>query len=419
MFRLSCYLIRNIELTKKILVLAGSADTALWSRKIDTAAFGAIEISAFERVEAIEAGWRTLQNVGTVSAYQRYEWIREWMGTLGPSGDQLPRFILATHNEGTPLFILPWAVSTRYGLRRVGWLADSHSNFRMGLFSKPFLTATNATSLSNIVSAIGEMLGDIDAIILNHQPHVWNGDVNPFALLPAQPSNNPAFALTLERDFKDTLKRINGAKRRKKHRWQMNQLGDPARVDLQRATTPEQIELFLDIAFAQMADRFEVLGVRNVFSDTATQRFFKTLANTSLQNDHPAFTVFALSIDNKIRATLAGGLASGVFSASFISIADDELMRLSPGELLIYKVVEHLSAEGLSMLDFGRGRERYKTSWCDTTIEMFETHVPLTAKGRLFCMLESLRVNAKRTIRNNGTLWNAAKAIRGTINRMR
>ena len=50
-------------------------------------------------------------------------------------------------------------------------------------------------------------------------------------------------------------------------------------------------------------------------------------------------------------------------------------------------VVKDCIERGLTYFDLGRGEERYKSSWCDTKIQMIETNLALTryASG-FFCV---------------------------------
>ena len=112
---------------------------------------------------------------------------------------------------------------------------------------------------------------------------------------------------------------------------------------------------------------------------------------------------------------MAGGIHQGQFSGCFISLANDEYSHISPGEMLIHLIIRDCVDRGLEVFDLGRGEERYKSSWCDTTITMFETNKALSSWGIGFAAYERGKLAIKRAIRNNETLWNIAKKIRARL----
>lgn len=398
-------------------MLARIGKTGFWTLDVSLDGLGSVILDCHDSTEGLSDVWRTLQAQGTSSAYQRLEWVSGWVDLLASTHGLTPRIVVGRDATGVPLFLFPLGHRVSGGIRRLEWLADSHSNFHMGLFSAACLKKLTDDTFRILIKTITDRMGDVDVLHLSCQPADWAGWQNPFAGLASYPSSNPAFALDLHGGFEAALKRINGSKRRKKFRWQMNQIGGRERVRLIRATDPTQIDRVLTTAFAQIADRFADMGVRNVFQDESVRRFFVDLALSSREEGEPAFTSYALEIDGKIRATLFGGSSCGYFSASFISFADDEFTRISPGELLNYLIMEDCASRGIAQFDFGRGHERYKLSWCDTTIEMFDTVLPLTHRGHAYAAVARTVTSAKRAVRNNAQVWAIAKRIRKRLNR--
>jgi len=388
-------------------VFLGSGDTLSDS-------FGKIRLSVFENFDAVESQWRDLESQGPATLYQRFDWVKAWASTVGKSAELDPRIVVATQRQKT-LFILPLVIRKSGPAKVVEWLADSHSNFQMGLYSEQFLGACKSQDIIQIMSQIAKLLDGTDLMSLRCQPEILFGYANPMATLQGHKSSNPAFALDLGGGFDAALERINGTKRRKKYRWQMKQLGDQNRVRLKIASTQQEVADVLQTAFAQMATRFGNLGIKNVFADAAPQNFFRGLAAQSLGDAKPTLRLYALEIEGKIRATLAGGQNGDHFSACFISLAEDEFAFLSPGQLLIYSVLKDCAARNITSFDFGRGEEPYKRSWTDQEISMIDIVVPFTAMGRSLAALQRSKSEAKRLVRNNETLWSLAKQMRATL----
>jgi CelD/BcsL family acetyltransferase involved in cellulose biosynthesis len=84
---------------------------------------------------------------------------------------------------------------------------------------------------------------------------------------------------------------------------------------------------------------------------------------------------------------------------------DPEIARCSPGDLLLQSIIESACREGLTGFDLGIGEARYKDSWCNESVAMFDSIMPVSVKGRVYARYESLRLNAKRWIKQSDWAW--------------
>jgi CelD/BcsL family acetyltransferase involved in cellulose biosynthesis len=90
----------------------------------------------------------------------------------------------------------------------------------------------------------------------------------------------------------------------------------------------------------------------------------------------------------------------------------DELTHTSPGELLLYLVIEDCTNRGYTSFDLGRGEERYKSSWCNEVVPMFENFIPVSKKATVLIAFDRIKVTFKRFIKQNPKLWQFAKRVR-------
>ncbi|MEL6947071.1 MAG: GNAT family N-acetyltransferase [Pseudomonadota bacterium] len=374
-----------------------------------------MDITVYEDAELLHSQWLELEAEAACSIYQRYDWIAQWTAHVGVKAKIRPVFFVGRLGRDTQ-FIMPMGLHKRGPFHVLSWLGDSHTNFHMGLYAPSFLAKVKPDEFKRLIEALttslASSLGRVDVLELCCQPISWQGHTNPFTYLPRQASHNHGFALDLRPSFDEALKRKNGSRKRKKLRWQTNQLKPHGGFTVARAETPSEVDAALDAAFGQMALRFDRAGIWNRFNDPGVEVFMRTLAKASLGSDEPPMVVYSLNIDGGIRATFAGGHLGDQFSGFFISYADDRFSHISPGELIIHQVIKDCAESGTNMFDFGRGQERYKTSWCDVTIPMFDTCIALSRFGLLFTAYDTLKLLAKRSVRNNARLWNLAKSVR-------
>lgn len=373
-----------------------------------------MDIAIFDRFEPVRDAWRMLDADGIGSLYQTYDWLKNWRDQVAGPARMDPRIVLVTQN-GHPLCLLPFGVHRRGPFTIATWLGDNHSNYHMGIYSTAFLSGIRPDGMRALIDFITPHLGKVDMIELCCQPVYWQGYANPFTFLKWQKSHNHAFALNLEPDFDAALNRNNGARKRKKMRWQTNKLKPYGGARLVEAKTPEDVQRILATSFRQLARRFDQAGIWNRFEDAGIADFFEQLAISQLGKEEPVLKLYGLEIAGELRATFAGGIRNKHFSGCFISLTDDEFARFSPGELIIYLVVQDCANNGIKMFDLGCGEERYKVSWCDTTIPMFETTIALSKRAIGFAAYERSKTMTKRLVRNNATMWSFAKKARARL----
>ncbi len=389
-------------------------DRAVCSAAIATSGLGNVRLSRFESPKDVEALWKVLEQNAVCSAYQRFDWVNGWLETIGKAANVRPEIVVVSR-DGEALALFPLAVRKRGPFRVLGWLGDSHTNFHMPLMTPEFLAKTARSDMLAIMGQLPVLIEGCDTLELCCQPEVWKGHANPMAFVGAEESHNHAYALDLNGGFDAALDRGNGARKRKKYRWQCNKLKPVGGARLLIADTPEACRRILDAAFAQMAVRFTRSGIWNTFDDAGAEAFFRNAALRSLAATEPELRLFALEIEGEIRATFAAGISKGQMSGCFLSIADDEWKSVSPGEMLIYLVIQHCTEIGLTAFDLGRGEERYKTSWCTDTIAMFDSVQPLSRRAIGFAFYERTKLNVKRMVKRNASTWAFAKKVRSRL----
>ena len=93
--------------------------------------------------------------------------------------------------------------------------------------------------------------------------------------------------------------------------------------------------------------------------------------------------------------------------------ADAEIARSSPGALLLRAIIEAKCRDGLAAFDLGIGEARYKDEWCDETLPLFDSLMPVSPKGHVYCAFESARLRGKRWIKQSPWAWPAVRRALG------
>ncbi len=323
-------------------------------------------------------------------------------------------FIIVGRLKGDLVFILPCTLHGRFGTR-VKFIGGSHVNFNMGIFAQKYHDIITPQCFNHIFRRIQKLVPGLGYLALCCQPESWKGKDNPLLCKPHQRSANPAFLLNLEGGFDATLGRGNGKRKRKKFRQQVRQCDAFGGYTLCKpATTPEIGEL-VDIFLEQKTRRLQSMGIKNVFADETTRNFLIELASRSLGDKSPLLQLYALKIGNSVAAIFGAGAMGSHLSGYFSSIDTDKYSEISPGEMLLYLVVEDACGEGYEMLDLGAGDERYKRSWSSEKIDMYEVFVPYNYTATPIVYLRRLYGLIRRVVRENENSWNAYKYIRRIV----
>lgn len=379
-----------------------------------------LDIAVSDRIESVEPFWRALEAQGTASVYQRYEWIETSLATL-EKNERRNAFIVTGALDGEPAFLLPMSIRGRL-VRELSWVGGSHANFNMGLFSEAFLASIGPGDMARIMARVRRLVPGIGYIKLCCQPLCWKGITNPMAELPHQRSMNPAFVMHLAEGFEALLARGNAKRKRKKFRQQCREAEAAGGYRLLIPADAGAINRVLDAFFRQKSERLRAQGIRNVFGSRQAQHFLRDLALRSIGMKEPLLRLFALEIGGTIRAVFGAGIHEHHMSGYFSSISTDELTQMSPGEMLLYMMVEHAVGEGHVIIDLGAGDERYKRSWCDERLEMFDVILPASVLGTPFALQQRVTHALKRFVRETPALWSAVirmRRLRGLLSAAR
>ena len=195
----------------------------------------------------------------------------------------------------------------------------------------------------------------------------------------------------------------DAAKKLRKKRQKLESMGAVAHVVARDETTARRI---LDAFFEQKLARFREKNIESVFETAEARAFMDSAALAGLEDGAPALELQALTLDDRTIATYGGGVHRGRLHLMVNSFDGDiEIARCSPGDLLLQSIIEAGCAAGLTSFDLGIGEARYKDSWCDESVAMFDSIMPVSAKGRIYAHFESLRLNAKRWVKQSDWAW--------------
>ena len=333
-------------------------------------------------------------------------WVEEWIANLSPDG-----LIAIVEHNGEPGCALALEIVRSGPFQLARFLGGNHANGNFPASSRSLLES-GTFHLGAILSAIRGAYPQVDALVFERLVPEWGGFANPLLAHPHTASPNLALAVDLAGGFEAVLGRVNGKRKRKKHRSQLRRYEAAGGFHRIEARTPEEVDRLLDAFFEMKKARFRTMGIANVFGDVEIQNFFRSLFRDALLEPHPPFVLHALEVGGKLRDVTGSSVSGNRIVCDFAAIAEDELSSTSPGEFLFFQNLEAACQEGLEIYDFGVGDEAYKRQWCDIETRQFDIVIPLSFKGRAFAYALRLKTAIKAYVKNSPGLWNVVKRLR-------
>ncbi|WP_084639735.1 GNAT family N-acetyltransferase [Kaistia adipata] len=371
-----------------------------------------LEVSA--SAATLETDWRRLEKCAAASVYQSFDWIDCWVARATGPQKIRPAIVSVRYADGTLVAILPLGVERLGPFRIARFLGGEHANIRMGLLDPEFAAWLTPARTTALLDRVGKAIGHVDLFDLDAQPVRFHGEINPLAAVPmASQARCDVGMMRLAPDFSTVLAAHRGAKKSKKRRWQANTLAPVGGSRLIRAGAQAEAEAILEAYFAQKAEWFRGNGIADSFAEPGVADFFRALvARRWTGTGSTVLDLDAVEIDGKVRAILGSGTHAGRLSGYFMSVANDEWRRVSPGELMLFEVISASCERGLTSLDLGRGDERYKASWLDEIEPHVRAIIPVTLMGTLAAALFRASDRIERAARDNPKLWQALKRLR-------
>lgn len=365
-----------------------------------TAPSNPITISAIgdrDGFERIGAAWQALESASSgPTLFQSYDWCRLILDLEASraSSEHVPLILVATE-AGRMVGLLP--------LKRV---RSSAATILTGL-GEPFQQYTDlvlapgadARAVLEAMLASPELAAGADAIELRKV----RGDSALFRALGSRVEGiapidaAPFVDLSPHADFASYHKTVN-AKSRKNMRNQRNRLAREAPVTSVSLTSTVAVGALIRSAFEGRVEWLEREGLSSrAFRDPDFGRFIARFADQSATGIE--VLAVALKHGDKAIAEQWGFVHKRRYYA-YVASWDPAYEEASPGKLIMEEVLRAAHARGVEIADFLMPAARYKLTWAEAAVPVYDIVLPLNARGRLTAKLWTgwLRPIAKRVV---------------------
>jgi CelD/BcsL family acetyltransferase involved in cellulose biosynthesis len=370
------------------------------------------KVEVYRDPAAVDALWAALEESAAASAYQTRAFLLPWLETLGAARDIEPLFVVAKDWRDGVLALFCLGIERQGPFRIAVFLGGKESNFNLGLVQPN--APLSAEDIRFVFAEAARLLGrdGPHLFLLQNQPQQWDGIANPLALLDHQTSPSFAYATQLQPEGEAFVAEKLSKETRKKLRKKEAKLAELGAVSVLANDGPQNAKMIVDAFLAEKIARCEARAYEANFADPAMRVFLERLSGADGRSK-PVLDFYALKVGDKIVATYAGLAHRNHFSCLVNSFdSDPDIARSSPGDLLLTRLVALQCDRGRSGFDLGIGEARYKSSYCDLTIPLFDTVLPVGAVGRLCAAYAKLRLSIKRRIKQRPEIFANIRRLR-------
>jgi CelD/BcsL family acetyltransferase involved in cellulose biosynthesis len=376
-------------------------------------ASGIARVDILTDLAAAEPIWRALETRGRFcSPYQRYDFLSAWQRHAGRHENASPFIIVAVDAEQRPLALLPLALTRSHGFRVAVFMGGKHTTFNMGLWDRDFAASATPADLDRLFAGL-RAHDAVDVLALTQQPRTWHDLRNPLAHLPRQPSINDCPVLAMPAGAAPTDLLSSSFRKRLKSKEKKLQALAGYRYAI--ATTDVEITRLLDWFFQVKPLRMAEQKLPNVFAERGVEAFVREACLARLASGNRAIDIHALTCDEEVIALFAGVADDERFSMMFNTYTLSPHAHWSPGLILMRYIVDHYAAKDYRALDLGIGTDDYKRQFCKADEPIFDSFVPLTARGRLAASVLSAVNRGKHVVKHSPALLGLAVRLRQAL----
>ncbi len=357
---------------------------------------------------AAETIWRELETRQLATPYQRFDLLSNWQREVGAREDALPFIVVAADADGRPLMLLPLALRHEHGVRVASFMGGKHATFNMALWDRDFARDATATDLAAVLSGL-RAKNAADVLVLTQQPRHWQDCLNPLAVLPQQRSVNDCPVLTMVPGDPPTNRISNSFRRRLKSKER--KLQSPG-YRYHVADNDADIERLLNWFFHVKPMRMAEQKLPDVFAEPGVADFVRKACRTQVAGGGHVIDIHALECDDEVIAIFAGVADGHRFSMMFNTYTMSGRSRYSPGLILMRNIIDYYAERRYRALDLGIGSDEYKRLFCRGDEPIFDSFIPLTARGRIAAVAMSAISRAKRLVKHNQMLLHIAQRLR-------
>lgn len=329
-----------------------------------TPAFQIQVVDSIEGLISLAPEWHQLLRVcPCATVFQTFEWQNAWLGAFGQHDPAVQPFVLAVRDQGRLVGLAPLMIRQAAGVRILTFLgapfADYHSFLIDPVAAEPTLAA-----IWRLIAGARDQWDTIDLDDIRPDSALLGYLHSPAfrALLPEawlEPSSR-CFLLDLRND-----ERVQQILQKHEYRVKLRRLGRQGQLMLHHHSDPvqvaERLPLFIEQHRTQWRDRPDGFAR---FDDPFVTPLFTATAQALAARGW--LLLSELTLDDRPVAFFYSFVFRGAYLV-YRPCFDVQIGRYSPGSVLLYLLIEHLTKHQFHTFDLMRGEHPYKLEYTTST----------------------------------------------------
>ena len=187
-----------------------------------------------DNLEAAESEWRRFEDIADCTAFQSFDWLATWHRHIGRPDGVRPVIVVGSYADGETAFILPLAIVSKRGIRRLCWFGQEQCDYNAPLLARDF---SQRVAPERFLAAWRDLREQMqrdprlrhDWIELEKMPQMVGTQTNPFLSLDVTANASGAHLTQLGDDWEKFYfaKRSSATRRRDRaKRRHMSEYGE-------------------------------------------------------------------------------------------------------------------------------------------------------------------------------------------------
>ncbi|RWC50201.1 GNAT family N-acetyltransferase [Mesorhizobium sp.] len=367
-------------------------------------------------LEAAGPLWLRFQADGVCTAHQNYAWAEGIVARLMPEGAELLIVEVNDAVTGAPRMLVPLMRRSAFRHRLIEWLSCGVCDYSAPLLADA--SPWTRQSAQAAWAAVRSVLPPADRIHITGIPQEISGIANPLALLTAtRNSLHTSFGLAIDGDPETVLKRLfrpSFVKAFNKDWRRLERLGG---VELVEANTPALVELIFGDLVRMRLSRFRELGRFDLLTQGTVVDFYRNAALEGLSDG--SVRLFGLRVGEALIAVQYLLIHQVTVHALMIAIDQGAVPNVSPGLLIMGKLMSWARGRGFEYFDLSVGNQSYKEHMGAKGSSLGELCHENTVRGSAVSTAIKVRNRTEVFVRSKPRLLKAIQGLMRGLRRLR
>ena len=310
----------------------------------------------------LEVKWKELENNSNISIFQTYNWQKFWFENCGKNNKNL---IVLIFVDNILVSIFSLNIKNKLNIKILNWNGFPFSDYN-GPITRDKYNITDS-DFNQIFTSIQKIYKFDVVHLINNRPEI--SFIKGFI-------SNKSFGSKISSDnlYNDLLNIL-----KKQTSYEMRRLEKTYNVEYINNPSELEINEIINFFLVQKEKQLKRTNGWNYLKFKDFQNYIINLKNLDKVNID--FT--CIKIDKKIIATHIGYMFNKIYYYIFPTY-DIYYKKFSPGNILLYKIIENIKFHEFEYIDFTLGNENYKKKLSNIKVNLSEYIKPFTIKGLFY-----------------------------------